>query len=105
MLDSCRGSIHKQYQSAWKAWDSWCHEQLLNPLSAPVKEVLEFLVNCERKGLSYRTLGVYRSVFTVSVGLHVCESVIQIMKGFFNRNPPKLRGMGCEVSACFFFHI
>ena len=99
MLASCRVSTHKQYQSSWKVWDSWCRERSLNTLSAPLTDIHEFLVTCEKKGLSYRTLGVYRSAISryhdpvggIPVGR--CEAVVQLMKGFFNRNPPKPKYM------------
>lgn len=95
MLSSCRQSTHKQYQSAWKTWCGWCSERLLDPVSAPLKEIMEFLVQCEKKGLSFRTLGVYRSAIALyhepmegtSIGKTVPMN--RLMKGFFNRNPPK----------------
>ena len=97
MLDSCRSSTHKQYQSAWAAWCSWCHRRgLFDPVSAHVTEIVEFLVACEKdKGLSYRSLGVYRSAISLyhqPIGvMPVGQSadVCQLMKGFFNRNPPR----------------
>ncbi len=97
MLSSCRQSTHRQYESAWKHWSSWCGERSLNPISAPLKEVLEFLVFCEQKGLSYRTLGVYRSAIALyhepvdDISLGKSLHISRLMKGFFNRNPPKPR--------------
>ena len=97
LLDSCRHSTHKQYQSSWRAWCGWCVERHLSPISASVNAIMEFLVACEAKGLSYRTLGVYRSaislyherVANVPVGQN--PDICKLMKGFFNRNPPRPR--------------
>lgn len=95
MLASCRDSTHKQYESSWKAWASWCDKKSIDPISAPVNMILEFLVECEAKGLAYRSLGVYRSAIShyhePVVGRPVGEypEISRLMKGFFNRNPPR----------------
>ncbi|XP_071789789.1 uncharacterized protein [Asterias amurensis] len=97
MLDSCRPSTHKQYQSAWTTWCSWCDRRgLCDPVSAPITEIVEFLVTCEKdKGLSYRSLGVYKSAISMYhqplEGKPVGQSadVCKLMKGFYNRNPPR----------------
>jgi hypothetical protein len=95
MLASCRDSTHKQYESAWRAWVSWCDSRSLDPISAPVNKILYFLVECENRGLAYRSLGVYRSAISLYHrpinGKPVGEmlEVIRLMKGFFNRNPPR----------------
>ncbi len=95
MLDSCRSSTHKQYESAWAAWCSWCQRKQIDPVSAPVTYIMDFLVECEKKGLSYRTLGVYRSAISLyhepdgKVPIGQSTMICKLMKGFFNRNPPK----------------
>ena len=39
---SWRKSTESAYSGAWKLWDSWCSQRSLDPLSAPVNEILEF---------------------------------------------------------------
>ncbi|XP_033096845.1 uncharacterized protein LOC117101084 [Anneissia japonica] len=95
MVDSCRGATHRQYQSAWKKWSGWCNQRNISPVSAPLSFILDFLVEYEKQGRSYRTISVYRSAIsryhepinncTIGQNADVCC----LMKGFFNRNPPK----------------
>ena len=95
LLESCRSSTRKQYQSAWGIWCGWCRERFLDPVSAPLKDILAFLVACEKKGLSYNTLGVYRSAISLyhkrigGVAVGQCDDVSRLIKAFFIRNPPK----------------
>lgn len=97
LSQSCRPSTHGQYQSAWRSWCSWCEERSLDPVSAPVVMVAEFLVAKEKEGLAFRTLGVYSAAISLyhlpvdgkSVG--ECVELSKLKKGFFNRNPPKPR--------------
>ena len=51
----------KTYSSAWRKWTGWCREQQVNPLSASLDSVLNFLASQFDAGLEYRTLNVYHS--------------------------------------------
>ena len=53
-----------QYESAWKAWNSWCSEQEINPFSTTLENILEFLADLFHKGFKFHTLGVYRSAIS-----------------------------------------
>ena len=56
---------------------------------------MEFLVECEKSGLSYRTLGVYRSAISLYheplAGTPIGNNVPmnRLMKGFYKRNPQR----------------
>ena len=40
---SWRTSTQSGYSSAWGQWDSWCTQRSIDPLSAPISSILEFL--------------------------------------------------------------
>ncbi len=75
------------YSSAWNRWVSWCNQKQVNPLSAHLSAILEFLKDQFEDGKAYRTLNVYRSADTVKVGSHPLVS--QLLKGVFNLRPPE----------------
>lgn len=84
---SWRGSTEAAYSSAWRIWNSWCVERNLHPLSAPLSEVLQFLLEQFLTGKQYRTLNTIRSAISmthrgiegVPVGQH--QLVSRFMKG------------------------
>ena len=94
LTKSWRGSTETAYSSAWRTWNSWCAERSLHPLSAPVSEVLEFLLEQFLTGKQYRTLNTIRSAISmthggikgVPVGQH--QLVSRFMRGVFNSRPP-----------------
>lgn len=55
------------YNSAWKKWGSWCDRREVDPFSAPVAQVLEFLTFLFYEGFQYRTINVHRSADRKSV--------------------------------------
>ena len=91
---SWRTSTESAYNNAWRQWVGWCIEREADPLSAPVKEVLEFL--CERfeAGKQYRTINTLRSAISmtheevdgVRIGQH--PMVARFLKGVYNLRPP-----------------
>ena len=95
LSQSCRPSTHGQYESAWRAWCGWCNQRSLDPVSAPVVSVAEFLVEKEKDGLAFRTLGVYSAAISLyhlpveGKAVGECAQLSKLKKGFFNRNPPK----------------
>ena len=50
---SWRKKTASQYESAWKAWNSWCSEREINPFSATLENIFEFLADLFHKGLSF----------------------------------------------------
>ena len=82
------------YSAAWQKWTSWCNQQLVNPISAPLSVILDFLKQEFNSGKAYRSINVYRSAISmthpiidsVRVGEH--PMVCQLMKGIFNKRPP-----------------
>ena len=97
LRSSWRSSTETAYSSAWRQWDSWCTQRGLDPLSAPVSSVLEFLFCQYTQGKQYRTINTIRSAISMThqevdgtrVGQH--PLVTRLLKGVFNSRPPALR--------------
>ena len=87
---SWRGSTESAYSSSWRQWDSWCFRWGIDPLSAPVRDVLEFLFEQFEMGKQYRTTNTLRSAISMThdevdgtrVGQHPLVS--RFLKGVFN---------------------
>ena len=90
-----RSSWRKSTESAsWRLWDSWCTERSTDPLSAPLSEVLEFLLEQFESGKQYRTTKsaismTHDEVDGTRVGQH--PLVTRFLKGVFNCRPPALK--------------
>ena len=94
LLAAWRSRTEKAYSSAWRKWTSWCSEQQINPLSAPLEAIVNFLAGQFDSGMEYRTLKVYRSAISAThpqiQGFNVGEHpfVVQLLKGIFNSRLP-----------------
>lgn len=92
-----RKNTSDQYASAWRKWTGWCSPRKINPVSASLNDIINFLASEFLQGKQYRTLDVYRSVIlmthpiidSVWVGEH--PMVCQLLKGIFNSRPPQPR--------------
>ena len=43
LVAAWRKNTSNAYAAAWRKWDCWCDKQQVNPLSAPLSAVLDFL--------------------------------------------------------------
>ena len=94
---SWRSSTESAYASAWRQWSSWCAERNLHPISAPVSEILDFLLEQFDAGKQYCTINTVQSAISmthsevdgVQVGQH--PLVTRFLKGVFNSRPPAPR--------------
>ena len=92
-----RRNTSDQYASAWRKWTSWCAERKVNPISASLSDIINFLAGEYQQGKQYRTLNVYRSAISMThpvmdshrVGEH--PMICQLLKGIFNSRPPQPR--------------
>ena len=67
---SWRGSTHSV---AEKLWDCWCTRRGIDPLSAPVSEILEFLLEQFETGKQYRTINTNQvSYLNVDIRILLC---------------------------------
>ena len=97
LLSASRQSTRKTYQSAWRRWSGWCLKRKIDPLSAPLTDILLYLTEYFNSGAAYRSVNVARSAISTSHaklnGLPVGQNplVVQLLKGMFNNRPPKPR--------------
>ena len=87
----------KAYESAWSRWSRWCAKGKINPISAPLSKILDFLANAFSDGLVYRSINVLSSAISSThsridnflVGQH--PHVTKLIKGVLDSCPPKPR--------------
>ena len=97
LRSSWRKSTESSYSGAWTLWDCWCIERCIDPLSAHLNEVLEFLLEEFETGKQYRTINAIRSAISMThnevdgtrIGQHPLVS--RFLKGVFNCRPPASR--------------
>ena len=92
-LSSWRKETASQYESSWKARSGWCSEWEINPFSATLENILEFLAVLFYEGFKFRTFRLYRSAIS-SIHETVDGCVIgkrsmmaTFMKGVFSLRP------------------
>lgn len=94
ILASWRTGTEQQYSGAWRQWTSWCNKRKINPLSATIGRISQFLTVLYKKGLSYSTINTYRSAISMTHlpidGIAVGNNYLikRLMKGIFNKRPP-----------------
>ena len=99
---SWRNSTESAYSSAWYLWDSWCLRQGIDPLSAPLMDILEFLMIQFQIGIQYRIISTltHNEIDGVWVGQHPLVSCL--LNGVFNSRPPALQYLSTwDVSGVF----
>ena len=69
LLAAWRRNTSSAYSCAWNKWVSWCCQRQINPISASLTSVLEFLKDQFKGGKAYRTLNVYRSALSAVLPL------------------------------------
>lgn len=95
LLHSWKPGTKSAYDSAWSKWNSWCLERSIDPFSAPLASVLDFLAWMFFQGYKYRTINVHRSAISsvlpqvngVSVGQ--VPIVKQLFRGILIKDPPR----------------
>ena len=99
LLSASRQSTRKTYpfNQLGEDWSSWCVKRKIDPLSAPLTDILLYLTEYFNIGAAYRSVNVARSAISTSHaklnGLPVGQNplVIQLLKGMFSNRPPKPR--------------
>ena len=91
---SWRKGTQKSYATAWGKWCGWCDRRETDPVSAPMKYLLDFITEEFKNGKQYSTLNTYRSAISAT---HVGYSgtpagqhplVCRLLQGIFNSRPP-----------------
>ncbi|CAG2200528.1 unnamed protein product [Mytilus edulis] len=94
LLGSWKSGTRSSYDSAWNKWSSWCSSREIDPFSAPLAAILDFLTWMYKEGYQYRTLNVHRSAISSvlpyidGVPIGQLPIVKQLMKGVLQNNPP-----------------
>jgi hypothetical protein len=97
LMESVRESTSASYESAWKNWVNWNHKQCSDTLSSSLIIILQFLTDIANSGSSYSSVNTSRSMLSSTLdpidGYKIGEhpTVVQLLKGCFNRKPPKAR--------------
>lgn len=97
LLSSWRDSTKSQYRSSLQKWLDYCNEHSVSVTQPQVAHVLGFLTNLHKDNKSYSTVNTARSALssfaTFEDGSNIGknELVCRLMKGIFNKNPPKPR--------------
>ena len=64
ILSSWRDKTNSNYNSVWKAWESWCAATGVHPFLSGISNVLDFLAEKYAAGLKYHSLNCYRSALS-----------------------------------------
>jgi hypothetical protein len=92
-----RSNTNSAYESAWGSWFNWCVERNIDPLRSDLAVMSDYLARLHASGKSYSSINLHRSMLSttlpsiegIPVGQH--PLVIKLLKGCYNRNPPKPR--------------
>ena len=66
----CRSTMHhgenqpQNHMTAWNLWTSWCKQRSINPISASLKDIIQFLTEQFHTGKQYITINTYRSTIS-----------------------------------------
>ena len=52
------------YKSAWNKWVRWCYRKQIDPVCAPLSEILNYLSTLFENGLQYRPINSHRSAIS-----------------------------------------
>ena len=94
MLQSKRGGTTQTYSTPWRKWVLWCEQRQVDPVSSPVKFLLDFLTELYHEGLQYRTINVYRSAISAyhepinGTPVGQLKDVCTLLSGIDNLRPP-----------------
>ena len=93
-----RGSTIKTYDSRLEKYYAWARSNTINPLEASVDQLGSFFISLFDEGKQISTIRNYRSAiasihqgFPDGSSLGSNESIRQILRGMFNRRPPRRR--------------
>lgn len=101
LLASLSKSTLVQYESALKAWWSFCQESREEFFSPSINKVLTFLTEKFESGASYATLNTYRSAISLISNNKIGNNQIicRFLKGVFNKRPQKPKySYTCDVA-------
>ncbi|CAC5371519.1 unnamed protein product [Mytilus coruscus] len=92
---SWRKGTQQDYIAKFEKYSSWCTGKQIDPYSATLSQIADFLASLFESGLQYRTISGYRSMLSAVlspidnylVGQH--PYISRLIKGVFHSRPPK----------------
>ncbi|CAC5377945.1 unnamed protein product [Mytilus coruscus] len=92
---SWRKGTQRDYIAKFEKYSSWCTGKQIDPYSATLSQIADFLAPLFESGLQYRTISGYRSMLSAVlspidnylVGQH--PYISRLIKGVFHSRPPK----------------
>lgn len=91
MLSSISRNTLKQYSPCLRDWIAYCHTKQISTLRPSISEIITYLTNKFKQGLSYGSLNSTRSALSLLLGSHVGTdcSIKRLFKGFFKLRPSR----------------
>lgn len=91
ILSSITDSSHKQYETCFKKWWTFCAKKELDPFHGDVSIILQFLTELYNNGSAASTINCYRSAISLLVGPDIAQdsSMKRFFKGLSNLRPSK----------------
>ena len=92
--NAVRKSTRAVYSSRFQEFVRWCNRGKVDPFTAPIAMIANFLAKLYKRGLSYSTVCGYRSAISnyhdEIDGRKIGENkhLIRLLKGIFNLRPP-----------------
>ena len=88
-------NTNKSYQSGWNDFSRWCDRKNFDPFTTPVTEIINYLQDCFKRGLSYNTVSARVTAIQAShefyrdgVSLRCDPEMQRFLKGSFKLFPP-----------------
>lgn len=91
MFSSLTKSTKKQYDTGLKKWWAYCNLENIDPLCGSIQNILSFLTEEYKKGMSYGSLNSFRSAIALIYGTDLAEDdrVQRFFKGVSKLRPAK----------------
>ena len=97
LVASWRSGTQRDYAAKFEKFSGWCASKQIDPYSATLNQVADFLAYLFESGLQYRTIGGYRSMLSAvlppvqncPIGKH--PHICRLIKGVFHSRPPKVK--------------
>ena len=94
---SWRAGAQKDYTGKLKMFCSWYSSKQVDPYSATLTQMADFLLELFDNGLQYRTIAHYRSMLSSVLQpvdkflVRQHPFIIRLLKGVFNSRPPRVK--------------
>ena len=97
LFQGMRPNTRDSYESAWRSWSGWCKSRDEDSTDCNLISALFFLYDLFKKGLSYNSINVHKSMLSTTFSSNDREDLGKhpfirlFMKSVFNQRPPKAK--------------